>query len=391
MLKTSKEGEIFMRRHDETNFTLFKRGRMYYAYYYDNANIRHKISTHQTTKSRAQAWFIEYRNSNIVDTKVPVPFFKDYANNFFIEETCPILKAHKDAGSHYSKVQISKNRSIIVNRLIPALGKYRLDDMTQKICKAAVVKIREKNNLAPKTANVVRSVLLQIMDCAVDDGLIEDNPVRKFKPFAERSKERLAFTRDECRLLFDDENLWGSPLSYWACVLSSLTGMRLGEIRALRWDHIRNGFIFVEYAIAEKEGLKHTKSNRARVVPCPPIIEQLPHNSDEWCFSFDGLIWCSRNAIVNPLLARLKECGIENKTFHSFRHYFNSQLVGAGLSSDIVREVIGHTSSEMTRNYTHLETTDAQSVRNVQQALLVNTSLNLDDTNETPNSNTEEK
>lgn len=368
-----------MRRHDENNFTLFKRGDIYYAYYYDNANIRHKISTHQTTKARAQSWFIEYRNSNTMSKKSHMPYFKDYADKFFVEETCPILKAHKDAGAHYSMVQVSKYRSIVANRLIPVLGKYRIDDMTQQICKEAVIKIRNDNNLAAKTGNVVRSVLLQIMDCAVDDGLIKENPVRRFKPYAEKKNERLAFTREECCLLFNDETLWESPLSYWACALSSLTGMRLGEIRALRWDHIHNGFIFVEYAIADKEGLKHTKSDRVRVIPCPPIINQIPHNSDEWCFSFDGQSWCSRNAIVNPLLARLDKCGIKNKTFHSFRHYFNSQLVGAGLSLGIVREVIGHTSSEMTSNYTHLETTDAQSVRDVQNTLLTSASLSLDD------------
>jgi integrase len=369
-----------MRRHDERNFTLFKRGDVYYAYYYDPTNVRRKISTHQKTKARAQAWVIEFLNSNS-RTLHNIPYFKDYADKFFIEGTCPILKAHVDAGAHYSAVQASKYRSIIVNRLIPTLGKYRIDDMTQQICKAAVLKIREDNNLSPKTGNTIRSVLLQIMECAVDDGFIKENPVKRFRPFAEKKNERLAFTQDECRILFDDETLWGSPLSYWACALSSLTGMRLGEIRALRWDHIHDGFIFVEYAIADKEGLKYTKSDRTRVIPCPPIIDQIPHNSDEWCFSYDGQTWCSRNTIVNPLLERLEKCGIKNKTYHSFRHYFNTQLVGAGLSSDIVREVIGHTSPEMTSNYTHLETTDAQSVKEVQNKLLANTSLSTNDQN----------
>lgn len=368
-----------MRRHDENNFSLFKRGDVYYVYYYDSTNVRHKISTHQKTKARAQAWFLEYRNSNSL--RSCIPYFKDYAEKFFVPDTCPIIKTHMDAGAHYSLVQTSKYRSIVLNRLIPVLGKYRLDDMTQQICKASVIKIREDNNLGPKTANVVRSVLLQIMDCAIDDGFIKENPVRRFKPFVAKKSERLAFTCDECKILFNDDTLWNSPLSYWACVLSSLTGMRLGEIRALRWDHIHDGFIFVEFAIADKEGLKSTKSDTTRTIPCPPIISQIPHNSKEWCFSYDGQTWCSRNAIVNPLLERLKKCGIKNKTFHSFRHFFNSQLVGAGLSSELIREVIGHTSSEMTSNYTHLETTDAQSIKDVQNKLLASTSLSADNQN----------
>ncbi len=55
--------------------------------------------------------------------------------------------------------------------------------------------------------------------------------------------------------------------------------------------------------------------------------------------------------------------------FHSFRHFFNSQLVAAGVQGEFVRAVIGHESEKMTERYLHLSPDQMNVVRNVQEGL----------------------
>ena len=56
-------------------------------------------------------------------------------------------------------------------------------------------------------------------------------------------------------------------------------------------------------------------------------------------------------------------------SFHSFRHFFNTQVVASGLSGEIVRNIIGHESEEMTDHYLHLNADDLAAVKDIQLKL----------------------
>ena len=361
-----------MRRHDINHFSLFKRGnsKTWYAYYYDENNQRHFFSTHQKTKAAALKYCLELKNEKGFNTqRTCIPTFKEYASKFFKDATCPVLKDHADAGKFYAAVDKAKNRSTVRKKLIPVFGKYRLDEISTNVAKDGLIKIREKHKLGPKTTNNVRAILVQIMNYAIEEGYIMVNPVKKVKTWQEPHNPREAWTRDEIVKLFSDREAWKCDRSYYACLLAALTGMRFGEVRALRWDHIKDGWIYIDCAIAEKDGLKSTKSGKARRVPCPPIVNLIPRESETWVFSCDTINYCSRNALINPLLKRCEALKI-NKTFHGFRHFFNSQLIAAEISSEVIRGMIGHESQTMSEHYMHLETMQSTKVQALQSAIL---------------------
>lgn len=361
-----------MRRHDKNHFVLFKRGnsKIWYAYYYDDSNQRHFFSTHQKTKAAALKYCIDLKNNGGLDQqKTDIPTFAEYAINFYREGTCPVLQDHIDSGRGYCKVQIAKNHSTVENKLIPVFGRYRLDDLSVNIIKAGLTKIKTKFNLAPKTANGVRALLVQILNYAVRDKLIFSNPAKEVLTWQEPHNPREAWTREEVLALFADREAWKCDRAYYACLLAALTGMRFGEVRALRWDHIKDGWIYIDSAIAEKEGLKGTKSGKARRIPCPSIVNLFPRESEEWLFSCDGVNFVSRNAIVNAFNKRRKALGIE-KTYHGFRHFFNTELVGAEIAPEVVRGMIGHESETMTANYLHIENLAANKVQDLQSSIV---------------------
>lgn len=73
------------------------------------------------------------------------------------------------------------------------------------------------------------------------------------------------------------------------------------------------------------------------------------------------------------LRKRMDECGIdwkkENLTFHSFRHFFNTRLLAAGIQGETIRAVIGHEDEKMTQLYGHLSASDCDRIRVIQEAI----------------------
>ncbi len=169
---------------------------------------------------------------------------------------------------------------------------------------------------------------------------------------------------------------WKEKYSYAACLLSATTGMRLGEIRALTRDRIKDDFIIVDRAWNDHEGFKSTKSGKTRYVPLHPAVKQIIENISEYdlLFSCNGSFPIDPRSIAKPLVKHMKESSIDYKeehlSFHSFRHFFNTRLVASGVSGDVIRAAIGHESEKMTDHYLHLTPSDMRQISDVQTNLI---------------------
>ena len=94
-----------------------------------------------------------------------------------------------------------------------------------------------KDHLSPATANRCLAVLRIMLREAQRQGLIVANPVAEVQQLRETPSERGILTLDEARELFDENKFsqyWQSEIAYAANLLSATTGMRLGEVLALR-------------------------------------------------------------------------------------------------------------------------------------------------------------
>jgi len=177
--------------------------------------------------------------------------------------------------------------------------------------------------------------------------MMERSPFDKGKSLIlKENNKRLRFlTEDEILRLLDE-----CPEYLKRIVVCALnTGMRRGEILNLKWDQIRNGFIY----------LRKTKTNEAREIPVNATLEALfktirkeQHFKSEYVFTDPQ--GRKLNSTKKGFKAALRRAGIEDFRFHDLRHTFASHLVMRGASLKEVQEILGHKTMTMTLRYAHL-------------------------------------
>lgn len=118
-----------------------------------------------------------------------------------------------------------------------------------------------------------------------------------------------------------------------AILLAALTGLRRGELLALRAGARRDGLLV----------LGETKSGRPRLVPLPAEAAKirLP-------------IGLTVNQLDHGFRDAREAAGLKHARFHDLRHSYASWLVQGGSSLTVVRDLLGHSSLAVTSRYAHL-------------------------------------
>ncbi len=171
------------------------------------------------------------------------------------------------------------------------------------------------------------------------------NPIQNIRmPKLPSGRDRRLQDGEEAMLLEDSEY----PLKQ-LIILALETGMRMGEILAMRWDKVdlKNSTAVLE----------DTKNGERRVVPlssrAKEAITTLPRHIKGDLFP--GLT----NTSVSHRFAKLcKRKRIEDLRFHDLRHEATSRLFEKGLDMMEVASITGHKTLHMLKRYTHLKAED---------------------------------
>lgn len=360
--------------------TLYRRENgVWYYWTYDEIGNRRRFSTAKKTKAAANLVVSErIRTGTLLNPKGRKRFniFWEFVQDFYIYEKCPYIQGRIMRGYKYSRKQATTNRYYLENYVLPYFKSRSIESINVRDINAWLLQLPEFAGISNKTANNVLSILRQIFQIAMDDGLREDNPAERVKPLAKNAdnKRRIAFTKEQVSQLFSGE--WKSNLGEAAARLAAQTGMRAGEIRALSPQQVHRTYIEVDASYNNHlDGRKSTKSGYSRIVPIGSGIYQMLQkiaSGGPYVFSFDGVHPVANSYFERKLLQRMDELGIKAPegtllSFHSFRHYFNSRLTAAGIPGEKIRAVIGHEDEEMTEHYTHLEVDDLKQILKVQR------------------------
>lgn len=196
------------------------------------------------------------------------------------------------------------------------------------------------------TINREMALLRHMMNKAAEWDLIEKSPFNQGRSLQlNENNKRLRFLSQE-----EIERLLAEcPKHLRQIVVCALnTGMRRGEILNLKWDQIRNGFIY----------LHRTKTNEAREIPLNDTLGDLfkeirkeKHFKSEHVFTYKDR---PLHELKRAFGGALRRAGIEDFRFHDLRHTFASHLVMSGASTKDVQELLGHKDPKMTNRYAHL-------------------------------------
>ena len=207
--------------------------------------------------------------------------------------------------------------------------------------------------------------LAACLQAAVAEGYASDNPVRQLHKTARPkvAKSRPAYyTDDELARLWPE--LQSRPVMVALCKTAVGTGLRFGELAALRWGDVDllNRELHVARSYVPGIGEQATKSNEPRTIDLtPPAASVL----EEWfkLSGDEGLVfereeggylnspYVTRSVLYPALeragVARVGERG-RKRDFHSFRHTFARIALEGGAEIVWVQRQLGHSSITLT-------------------------------------------
>jgi integrase len=271
-----------------------------------------------------------------------VPTLKEFAQRFV--ETY--------ARNNNKPSEIENKESILRVHLVPALGHLALNAI--KPPDVEIYKSRKLNEgLARKSVNNHLTVLRRSLAIAVEWGLIESVPVIRWLELPPPEFDFLTIV--EARRLIEAAD------AEWRCmiIVAVRTGLRLGELLALRWvDVDLDGGRLVVRRAAARGVIGTPKNGKAREVPlseqaADALRNQQPRRG-EFVFCTPAGSMLTRGATKWPLKRALARSGLRTIGWHVLRHSFASQLVMRGAPLKSVQELLGHSTIEMTMRYSHL-------------------------------------
>lgn len=343
---------------------------IYYYTTYDILNRRKQYSTGQTKKSLAYRYCMElFKHDELL--QVNKTKFSEYTKDWFEYDKCPYIQSLLIRGKTFSKSNAIQFRSRLLKSLIPFFGNLYLTDIQSKHVELWIIELKKKN-LSNTTINMYIADLRKILNYAFSKGDIDKQPLSGFKLLKNNSAKRTTLTPTEVKRLFNKEkksDIWVKDVYYIINYLACNTGMRIGELLALKYENVKKDHILVKYNFDRIYGLKTTKSGKSRIVPISNdtynlIFKLKKESSSDFVFCNKSKPF-THNNILKHLKIALGNIGISdqerktrNITFHSWRHYFNTKLIKEGVPLPIVQAIIGHSSNAMTENYTKLSKDD---------------------------------
>jgi integrase len=222
----------------------------------------------------------------------------------------------------------------------------------------------------------LRTTFGTLLNAAEMDELIRQNVVKKTRlPRRIHSEEPPLVSLDDLKSLLKE--LPEPSRSIAALIV--LTGLRIGEMLALRWCDVdlTAGTLRVRQTVYEGQfDTPKTKRSR-RVVPLSPIAVQIlglrQGSGTALIFSSaTGTALCRRNLLNRQFRPAAVRLGLKGFNWHWLRHLTASLLDAAGAPLGTVQTLLGHTSSEVTReHYIHAVSSESRNAVGRIEELLI--------------------
>jgi integrase len=254
-------------------------------------------------------------------------------------------------------------RMVLGKHVTPCFGQRRLCDIT-KLDVQQFVADKFRQGLAWQTVRNAWIVLSSVFDAAVDYSYLNSNPARgvKFPLQGLRKETKILNAVALAKLLAQLCEPHRSMV-----ILTALTGLRVGELLALRWKMVdlTAGTIRISESVFHGQ-VQIPKSERSvRVIPIGPqtrllLEEHRKRVAAKW--DEEGLVFPNKfggplresNLLERVLRPAGKAAGLERVTWHQLRHVHASTLHDIGIPAKIAQQQLGHASIETTLNiYTH--------------------------------------
>lgn len=331
---------------------------------------------------RKQKWFSGYTTKKEAE-KAMAAKLHEIASGGYVAPTNETVETYMRAWleDKRSQVRPSTYRGyewLVRVHIVPHLGSVELSDLRPQHLQALYRKLQAlEKPLSNRTILHIHLLLHEALDRAVKWGLIARNVADAVDPPRPEVKRSTIWTPDDVRAFFAaNEHI--EARYYVAFVLAIMTGMRKGEILALRWSDIDwdNAIAHVNRTLTwTKQGpvFQDPKTDRSRraVALSPETVaalrrhralqahERLLYGSD---YKGYDLVLARPNGeplyprtLDNAWYRALERAAVPRIRFHDLRHTHASLLLAQGVHPKIVSERLGHSTVNITLDtYSHV-------------------------------------
>jgi len=202
-------------------------------------------------------------------------------------------------------------------------------------------------DVRPATANKEFRTVSAAFNRAVRRGQLRENPAAGIKQIREPEREIRVLSPDEVEKLLNT-----CPSARWRALvaLGVTTGMRLGEMLALRWKDVDVEDMVVRIRNTPDH---RTKSGKHRDVPLGAealdLLRRLGRKGEFVFHTSTGKPW--DNNLQTGFRSIVERAGIEYCSLHDLRRTFISHLAMADVNAAVVKELAGHSSIVTTQKY----------------------------------------
>ncbi|MCL6598957.1 MAG: site-specific integrase [Alicyclobacillus macrosporangiidus] len=331
---------------------------------------------------RQQKWFSGYRTKREAERGLAEKL-QEIQSGVYVEPTKDTLGAFLMSWLADKQQQIRPGtyrsyRWLVEHRILPQLGSVRLADLKPAHLQAAYRAWLESDPpLSPRSVRYAHALIHAALDRALKWGLVARNVADAVDPPRQERHEITVWTPEDVAA-FLEANEDAEPRYFVGFVLAIYTGMRKGEILALRWEDIdaERGVLYVRNTLVWSRGEpifqppKTDRSRRAVALSDTVLAALRRHRALQ---AQDRLLYGTEyqdNGLVlarpdgRPLYTRtfddawyraLERAPVPKIRFHDLRHTHASLLLAQGTHPKIVSERLGHSTITLTLDtYSHL-------------------------------------
>ena len=279
----------------------------------------------------------------------------------------------------------------IYKHIIPWIGKVPLNKISVEVLQKFYTDLKQNGRLTRRdiygpgvSDRLVEGCHLRVRSAlaeAVEERLIPRNPAEECKLPQSARREKQVLTRAEPQRFLTQAQEEG----YYELVMLELaTGLRRGEILALKWSDLnpKTGELRVERQVYRTGGKltvapPKTKTSRRSILIPKTLLDVLNDmhslTASEWMFPSP----VKPDSPLDPASVRkriqiiLNHAGCRKLRFHDLRHTFATLSLEAGMDVKTLSAIIGHNSVSTTLNvYTHVtDTMRAQAAAAIDRAI----------------------
>jgi len=263
------------------------------------------------------------------------------------------------------KPSTAQSYKVIRNLVAPFLNGIKLREVRTSDIDRLMRTVAEDKQRAHTTHRNLKSFLSGAFRFAKRTDLIADNPVRdSVVPRGKPAGETHAYTLEEVVAMLAAL----SEPARTAIIVVAFTGLRVSEVKGLRWEDIVDGAIQVRRSVWNGH-VTDTKTLTSRAaVPLVPLVKRAldehrkQNPSDGWIFiGATGNPLRLENTVRRAIKPALAEAGLEWHGWHAFRRGVATNLNMLGFDDKTIQRILRHSNVAVTQAF-YIKPVAAESV-----------------------------